>query len=645
MQAVSHLHSSGVIHGALTPEKILISEAGQPVVVNFEHSIDAELAVQLQSSSATLTTSTTSTTSTTNTTNTKFGSSEDSKLPLSIDSKYISPEVKIHNSPRTIASELYGVGKIISEILDAWTKRSNQSAPTSLTTIYQRLMSENPVNRPSAALLIDELQSEDESKLIHVESVAFQSSEERMKIIRAQIREQRRSRPFGSASQLSINIQRQKMELKLMQDADGVRLISPTSSSGLIRDDAASISTDVETMSSATTSNRMWFDVSEALDLILAVTTTTTTNTNTNTTTTTTTTTSQGDLRSQFRVTFLGEPAADQGGLTREFYHNLYERIFLEQKLIATADPRDSTLRTFLPVSGANLKHLEVVGQLLIKALFEDISLQVFGSFPPFFYRLLMRSAVELVNPTDQQRSANLQLVTMRDYEQFMGAQSYLQLQQLLIVDDATLVSYQLTFEDLKENGEKVMVNTKNCREYVQRKVYHDLIGTRARELQAIWKGFHHVSFVETHKFLMSLQSDELCLLLSGDQHIDIPKLFKHHAIRFIDFPEHSSLPSLIEQALSNLTNLEFRKFLRFVVATDSLPVPLPVYSSNNTSSSGSGYILICFRNNMNLDSLPQSHTCSRQIDFPPILNATMEKVKFKILQAIDYAGDSFGFR
>mgnify|MGYP002480031799 CR=1 FL=1 len=126
----------------------------------------------------------------------------------------------------------------------------------------------------------------------------------------------------------------------------------------------------------------------------------------------------------------------------------------------------------------------------------------------------------------------------------------------------------ELDFDGLMPNGKNIKVTDNNKYDWVQLKIYDLLVGKRKPQLEALRKGLHRISNLNSGFKLLS--SFELELVLTGKPTLT-PQLIIS-SLNFEDFPLTSSTPNHLMQYLRQLSPTGLHKFLQY--ATGLLTIP-----------------------------------------------------------------------
>ncbi|ESO89420.1 hypothetical protein LOTGIDRAFT_218813 [Lottia gigantea] len=322
-----------------------------------------------------------------------------------------------------------------------------------------------------------------------------------------------------------------------------------------------------------------------------------------------------GDLKKQLFVEFDGEQGLDEGGVSKEFFQLVVERLFNPDIGMFTHN-EDCNLYWFNPTSFENDGQFTLIGILLGLAIYNSCILDI--HFPMVVYRKLMGK-----------------IGTMDDLYEFDSSLAS-GLQQVLDYPDDDLedifmlnfhVSYHDVFgnnltTDLKPDGSTIAVTSKNKQEYVD--LYIDFILNKSveRQFKAFKRGFTMVT--NESPLRMLFRPDEIELLVCGSKVLDFHAL--EEATEYDNgFTAQSKTIRNFWEVVHEFPESEKRKLLQFTTGTDRVPV-----------GGLSKLKLTIAKNGPDSDRLPTSHTCFNVLLLPDY--NTKDKLEERLLKAIMYS-------
>ncbi|CAF0925783.1 unnamed protein product [Adineta steineri] len=332
------------------------------------------------------------------------------------------------------------------------------------------------------------------------------------------------------------------------------------------------------------------------------------------------------ELKKQLFIEFEGEQGLDEGGLSKEFFQLITEKIFGPEYAMFMTNEETNCL-WFNPSAAEDLdREYTLIGILLGLAIYNSIILDI--KFPPVIYRKLMGKIgtfedLETSHPTIY--SSLKKLLTFDEEKEGMTIEDAFGLTFQVAITDVW--GSQIIF-DLKENGAAISVTNINREEFVR--LYSDLLLNKSIEKQ-FHPFFHGFLLVTRDSSLRKLfRPDEIDLLVAGSQLLDFNQLASA-ATYDGGYTKDSPTIQNFWNILMNFTDEQKRKFLRFTTGSDRAPIGGLVRLK-----------LIISRNGPDADRLPTSHTCFNALLLPDY--SSIEKLREKLSIAIDNA-EGFGLR
>ncbi|KAI9562370.1 hypothetical protein GHT06_013335 [Daphnia sinensis] len=315
----------------------------------------------------------------------------------------------------------------------------------------------------------------------------------------------------------------------------------------------------------------------------------------------------QRDLKKKLRVSFVGEPGLDMGGLTKEWFQLLIREIFQPDYGMFIYYP-NARCYWFSTSTETNLKEYNLIGVLMGLAVYNSIILDL--HFPSICYRKLLSPPVVPAN-----HSARVGVVrnfNLDDLAQFMPEVVF-GLKELLAyegnVEEDMGLTFQVSFGEynevvtvpLMENAHRVPVTNANRNEFVR--LYLDWILNKGiyEKFRAFYLGFHSVC---ASNALIMLRPEEVEILVCGSPKLDLRELQKN-----TEYDGYKAGDRIIKDfwdVLFELSPEMQKRFLRFVTGTDRVPV--------------GGMAEMSFKITRLRDRpafLPSAHTCFNQLVLP----------------------------
>ncbi|XP_066277457.1 probable E3 ubiquitin-protein ligase HECTD2 isoform X2 [Branchiostoma lanceolatum] len=338
----------------------------------------------------------------------------------------------------------------------------------------------------------------------------------------------------------------------------------------------------------------------------------------------------RGDLKKKLKVTFVGEPGLDMGGLTKEWFLLLLRQIFQPEYGMFTYDDK-AHCYWFSSIKVDNYSEFHLVGVLMGLAVYNSIILDM--RFPPCCYKKLLSPAV--VPYGNPRARVGLVSLTVDDLQQTMPDLAH-GLKELLEYEGNVEEDLCMTFQvsrtefgivrtmNLKPGGDKIPITNENRAEFVQSYINWLLNESIYHQFSAFYYGFHGVC---ASNALLLLRPEEVETLVCGSPELDMFAL-----MRVTEYEGYSrtdpTIKAFWEVVLFMPVPLQ-KKFLLFCTGSDRIPV-----------GGMAEMVFKIVRINSSLNMLPIAHTCFNQLCLPPY--KSKKHLAQKLLIAVQNA-EGFG--
>ncbi|KER27893.1 hypothetical protein T265_05172 [Opisthorchis viverrini] len=321
-----------------------------------------------------------------------------------------------------------------------------------------------------------------------------------------------------------------------------------------------------------------------------------------------------GDLKKQLRVEFEGEQGVDEGGLSREFFQLIIEKVFDPVYGMFVANDELGTY-WFNPVPLDDLdREYFLIGTLLGLAIYNDIILNV--CFPSVLYRKLCGKLgtfedLEDANPDLYSGLRALLDYTGDDVEEAFGCNF--------------VVAYQDPFgntlyHELKPDGTNIHVTKENRQEFVDLYANFLLNESVKKSFNAFRRGFQLVVDESPLSFLF--RPDEIELLVCGSRFYDFKEL--ERVTTYEDYTVDSPVIKNFWDVVHNMTTDQQRQLLQFCTGSDRIPVGGMAKMKFTIARQGA-----------DTDRLPTAHTCFNILLLPDY--PSREELERMLLLAITH--------
>jgi len=300
------------------------------------------------------------------------------------------------------------------------------------------------------------------------------------------------------------------------------------------------------------------------------------------------------ELRKELKVAFEGEDGIDEGGVRKEFFQLLIERLFSEQYGMFTRVGGSLWFNQGCTWSDGEYS---LVGMLIGLALYNGVILDV--HFPLVVYKKLL---------PDQRWT--LRDVAFLDPELARGLRQLLEFEPAGLVEDTFCRSFEVTWTsfgadhvtELKPGGSEILITGENRKEYVELYVRWLLEQSVEQQFGAFKQGFDRVMGSAT---LGLLRPEDLEAIVSGTPHLDFKEL-RRVTVYEGGYHDHHPVMEWFWDVVESMDLDTQRKLLMF--ATGSVKAPI------------GGLKNLTFKvHRMGPDSeqLPTSHTCFNTMLIP----------------------------
>jgi len=352
----------------------------------------------------------------------------------------------------------------------------------------------------------------------------------------------------------------------------------------------------------------------------------------------------QKDLKKKLKVSFLGEPGLDMGGLTKEWFQLLVKQIFEPDygMFVYHSHSRCYWFSVSDATKQANLREYNLIGVLMGLAVYNSIILDL--HFPSICYRKLLtppvvpadeNALVGVVNNPSLEDLGEIMPDVAQSLQEILDYKGDLE-EDLLLNFEVSIEEYgRVTTKELVPNGSDLPVNQENREEFVKLYLEWLLNSSIDERFRAFYLGFHSVC---ASNALIMLRPEEVEQLVCGCPTLDLAELRK---VTFYDgYRQDDKTIQHFWQVLDGYNEELQKKFLLFTTGSDRVPVGgmgemtfkiTRMVQKQKHDSEG---------NRTRPEKLPEAHTCFNQLVLPDYRDK--ETLKKKLTIAISNA-EGFG--
>lgn len=261
------------------------------------------------------------------------------------------------------------------------------------------------------------------------------------------------------------------------------------------------------------------------------------------------------DLKKSLKIVFKGEDGVDAGGVTKEFFQILVQKLFDPNTGMWTTRLGDGTDTWFNSDCTWNDDGFYLTGILCGLALYNGVLLDV--TFPPVVYRKLLGLPLGLEDMVDEEVQKGLQQLLDYDGDD---------------VEDVFCLNFQVNWtslgterkRDLKPGGADIPVTSENKEEYTLAYVKWVLVDSIAQQYDEFERGFMAVMKGSS---LDLLRPEELELLVVGTRELDFTAL-EETAKYEGGFDDESAVVKNLWRFVKSSTPAEQLHFLKFATGS-----------------------------------------------------------------------------
>lgn len=268
-----------------------------------------------------------------------------------------------------------------------------------------------------------------------------------------------------------------------------------------------------------------------------------------------------GDLKKPLKVVFADEEAIDAGGVTKEFFHLITQKLFDVKYGMFVADEQTRT-HWFDRNSVDQLGEYQLIGILLGLAIYNGVILNV--PFPPVLYAKLRDQKPTLadLDASFPDLARNLNALLKYDGDD---------LEDMFGLDFVVTSEYfgALKHHELVPNGANVAVTKANREQYVTLYVDYLLDTSVAAQFTAFKQGFE---MVVGGPALGMFRAEEIELLVCGNHDFDIVDL-QQHTTYDGGYSAETRVVRWFWEVMRSWPEAKQRQMLTFVTGSDRVPI------------------------------------------------------------------------
>lgn len=312
-------------------------------------------------------------------------------------------------------------------------------------------------------------------------------------------------------------------------------------------------------------------------------------------------------------VEFDGEPGFDEGGLSKEFFMVIIEKMLTPDHGVFVYE-EESRLFWFNIHSFETESQYRLIGIILGLAINNNCILNI--AFPRFVYKKLLGYKALFHDMRQLYPTIHSSLKSLLDYDGDVAND----LMTTFTAEYNDFLGIRHTYE-LKPDQPGLEVTNENRHEYVE--LYTDwLLNTSVtKQFNAFRGGFDLVCNRSPIRYLFN--DEELEILICGKESLELEEL--ETTARYDGFTKNCQTIRDFWETLRELSVDERKKFLVFLTGCDRVPV-----------GGLAGLKMSLVRNGDRQESLPTAHTCFNAILLPDYKNK--DTLKERLLKALTHS-------
>jgi E3 ubiquitin-protein ligase HERC4 len=266
-------------------------------------------------------------------------------------------------------------------------------------------------------------------------------------------------------------------------------------------------------------------------------------------------------FKKPLKVTFAGEEAEDEGGVTKEFFLLLMKEI-LNPDYGMFKEYEESRAIWFNPASFEASEYFVMIGIVCGLAIYNFTIINL--PFPLTLYKKILGEKTEEISDL-----AELSPLTAKSLQKLLDYEEE-DFTEVFSLNFTISESYfgEVVSKPLKEGGENLDVTNENKEEYVKLYINHILNSSCKSQFDAFIEGFHKVV---NKQVLQLFQAKELMALVIGNENYNWDE-FKENCEYKEPYHKDHEVILMFWRSFKELTEEQKRKFLLFLTGCDRIP-------------------------------------------------------------------------
>ena len=333
------------------------------------------------------------------------------------------------------------------------------------------------------------------------------------------------------------------------------------------------------------------------------------------------------DLHKELKINFIGEVSYDAGGIMREWFTTIFQTLESEKlKLFIVSDTNEFSyiINPFLLHKEDNFEYFTFIGQLIVKALFDNITVNI--CFNKLIYKMILQENISFEDLLFIDNPLYSSLKNLKDTNLFNDPNQNMDVikgLELYYGSEMKDVYSHMHSLELQEKGRNIPVIDLN-----------DFINKRIKFMIGIYEPFIKIIRDTIYKYIpkdviTNFTSDEFELILNGRPFIDVEewKIFTEYKE---PYNYNHYIINWFWEIVSELSQKELSNLLLF--STGSGRVPLGGFEALESNRGNiAKFTIESIPYNKGCKNFIKAHTCFNRLDIPLFLykNELVEALKF----------------
>ncbi|KAJ3256240.1 hypothetical protein HK103_005603 [Boothiomyces macroporosus] len=322
------------------------------------------------------------------------------------------------------------------------------------------------------------------------------------------------------------------------------------------------------------------------------------------------------ELKKPLKVKFVGggEEGMDQGGVQKEFFQILIEKLMDPDYGMFEYNPE--TRQSWINRNSLESSlQFELVGIVIGLALYNGVMVRV--SFPKIMYKKLVKEEITLEDVKEAFPSLGKGLQQLLDWHD--GD-----------VSDVFMRTFEISYErfgkvehiPLMENGQDILVTNENREKYVLLYIKHLCYTSIQDQFNSFRQGFYKVCGGQALKMCRSFELEQL-ICGKGTSELDFKDL--QEGAQYEEYTSNHEIITWFWEIVHEMDLQQKQRLLEFVTASDRIPL-----------KGLQSLVFVIQRNGPDTDRLPSALTCFGRLLLPEY--SSRDKLAERLLTAIDNA-------